>query len=279
MELTASPRTRGWTSVDALQVCRSRGFPAHAGMDPSPSPGLERSGGLPRARGDGPWYSPIGSGSDAASPRTRGWTLRGGGEEWYFYGFPAHAGMDPERRQRWAESHRLPRARGDGPDRGRLRHRDEQASPRTRGWTRYLARPCAVSRGFPRARGDGPSVVYSASHPAKASPRTRGWTHGTNGGSSRSRGFPAHAGMDPGAPTVPPRPYRLPRARGDGPEMEFPCERIEMASPRTRGWTRRNRLAVGDSTGFPAHAGMDLGRYFKVKAWRGLPRARGDGPR
>ena len=50
----ASPHTRGWTPVDLVVERHERGFPAHAGMDPSRRPGPAPTCGLPRTRGDGP---------------------------------------------------------------------------------------------------------------------------------------------------------------------------------------------------------------------------------
>ncbi len=72
--LRASPHTRGWTPARNTRPSWSRGFPAHAGMDPLLE--LDRSGerGLPRTRGDGPWYSDDTIKRAMASPHTRGWT-------------------------------------------------------------------------------------------------------------------------------------------------------------------------------------------------------------
>ena len=50
----ASPHTRGWTPDRRRRRQDRRGFPAHAGMDPSPRTPLYRTIGLPRTRGDGP---------------------------------------------------------------------------------------------------------------------------------------------------------------------------------------------------------------------------------
>ena len=107
------------------------------------------------------------------------------------------------------------------------------ASPRTRGWTQSGASDTVPAEyGFPAHAGmdlklrASQSPVKVAGYPSAASPRTRGWT-----------GFPAHAGM---------RPF-TPQHGGQK------CQ----ASPRTRGWTRnvsRERLPFH---GFPAHAGMD----------------------
>ena len=51
-----------------------------------------------------------------------------------------------------------------------------------------------------------------------------------------------------------------------------------MASPRTRGSTRGERLCVRSASGFPAHAGIDPCHWTSGKRRRWLPRARGDRP-
>ena len=50
----ASPHTRGWTYVSPGDIAGQRGFPAHAGMDPSAPHVAQPRRGLPRTRGDGP---------------------------------------------------------------------------------------------------------------------------------------------------------------------------------------------------------------------------------
>ncbi len=49
-----SPRTRGWTHIEAPRGGTAPLLPAHAGMDPSQSRGQQRRPAAPRARGDGP---------------------------------------------------------------------------------------------------------------------------------------------------------------------------------------------------------------------------------
>ena len=70
---------------------------------------------LPRARGDGPPTQVLRQRSTKASPRTRGWTLNAKSFPHFIHGFPAHAGMDPEKWQHDPAGAGLPRARGDGP--------------------------------------------------------------------------------------------------------------------------------------------------------------------
>ena len=50
-----SPPTRGWTLVAVDSRCAGRGFPAHAGMDPSSRTCSVPSAWFPRPRGDGPY--------------------------------------------------------------------------------------------------------------------------------------------------------------------------------------------------------------------------------
>ena len=95
----ASPHTRGWTRIrDRVPACR-RGFPAHAGMDPSDAPQSLASTGLPRTRGDGPGPSITTCRPSWASPHTRGWTRTAVQQDTRRDGFPAHAGMDPSARR------------------------------------------------------------------------------------------------------------------------------------------------------------------------------------
>ena len=91
-------------------------------------------------------------------------------------------------------------------------------------------------------------------------------------------GFPAHAGMDPRPSRRCPSAERLPRTRGDGPRSSARSPYRLAASPHTRGWTPLRDQAGGGVPGFPAHAGMDLGKDLAREPGRGLPRTRGDGP-
>ena len=305
----ASPHTRGWTpgtSGAGLRLPRTRGdgFPAHAGMDPH-TRGWTRvaptvASGLPRTRGDGPRLRACRRRADRASPHTRGWTREAD------VGFPAHAGIHPAVRG-------LPRTRGDGPRaRGWSRRSPSAASPHTRGWTRprFPAGAGSSEVGFPahagmdpsrfrercyrqrlpRTRGDGPVAIGFPAHAGMDPLYRRIWPAGLprTRGSARARGFPAHAGMDP----LGKRPARRsgwasPHTRGWTLPAADHQYRPQEASPHTRGWTPAD-------VGFPAHAGMDPGRFARgfpahagmdprhrtaLPACRQrLPRTRGDGP-
>ena len=254
--------------------------------------------GLPRTRGDGPWRRSRASASSAASPHTRGWTPPACRPSAEPSGFPAHAGMDPARRQREIDRGRLPRTRGDGPDNCAYRDSSSRASPHTRGWTldrlselrpllgfpahagmdRRRARERRRDHRFPRTRGDGPSPRRGAGAQAAASPHTRGWTVAPHRREQIAGGFPAHAGMDLRLRVRAGRRIRLPRTRGDGPADTSAAKRAVMASPHTRGWTQPLYAVVHHCAGFPAHAGMDPGRRRRAGCIPWLPRTRGDGP-
>ena len=131
----ASPPTRGWTSPTSGDDGAGGGFPAHAGMDPSPRPTRGARTGLPRPRGDGPERLRSQLAEMEASPPTRGWTphpqstgrtsegfppTRGrtqldGGKTQAVDGFPAHTGMDRSHFPCRPLRAGLPRPRGDGP--------------------------------------------------------------------------------------------------------------------------------------------------------------------
>ena len=294
----ASPHTRGWTRCRQEQRARRHGFPAHAGMDPGGHRATRGHHGLPRTRGDGPSVRRRAMASTPASPHTRGWTRGDHPRAEDRVGFPAHAGMDPGRRQPDGVRKWLPRTRGDGPWSGRSRVRHRAASPHTRGWTRAphrarrprsgfpahagmdptAARPLCTTRRLPRTRGDGPRLRHVQTAQAAASPHTRGWTVYIALHVNRKVGFPAHAGMDPRRSTRSSGRSGLPRTRGDGPASEAQVHREAAASPHTRGWTPLDLGAGTLRSGFPAHAGMDRWPPRRATRTPGLPRTRGDGP-
>ena len=234
-----------------------------------------------------------------ASPRTRGWTATYIRDTRCIRGFPAHAGMDPQGWPRLLVRGRLPRARGDGPEKDKAVRAKSLASPRTRGWTPDAHLETLRQKGFPahagmdprhavdllllprlpRARGDGPLSLTVPVSSFRASPRTRGWTQYPPLNSAPPHGFPAHAGMDPDYKGRTCYMSELPRARGDGPGRAYWLEGAGMASPRTRGWTRQGDGVALPHRGFPAHAGMDPRPRLWPLERSGLPRARGDGPR
>ena len=94
-----SPHTRGWTPTTLPPDDRAAGFPAHAGMDPLGVHSSASNLRFPRTRGDGPDGQSEQNCEDGVSPHTRGWTPLRAQEGVGGDGFPAHAGMDPCRRQ------------------------------------------------------------------------------------------------------------------------------------------------------------------------------------
>ena len=169
----ASPHTRGWTRCDEPAYRPGVGFPAHAGMDPEKARRRHARLGLPRTRGDGPSTSCSGTRGQRASPHTRGWTADWRPQRGDRYGFPAHAGMDPDEMLDSIMEHGLPRTRGDGP---RAPHADaprRAASPHTRGWTLVWPSSTVLNAGFPAHAGMDPARTAGAT-PCVRLPRTRG---------------------------------------------------------------------------------------------------------
>ena len=175
---------------------------------------------------------------------------------------------------------------------------DEGAPPPTRGWTHVDARRTRFPKGspahagmdpcppawtagrsrLPRPRGDGPGSATVAQTVPMAPPPTRGWTLllAVLGGLVDSS--PAHAGMDPAYRSRVWERLRLPRPRGDGPDMPTFAAISRAAPPPTRGWTLDRARRTVPICGSPAHAGMDPRRPLGTTSQARLPRPRGDGP-
>ena len=92
-----SPHPRGWTLRGASLMGGRLGFPAPAGMDPANERGSVGSSWIPRTRGDGPSAGVGGLAAAVDSPHPRGWTPCPPSNAVLPVGFPAPAGMDPER--------------------------------------------------------------------------------------------------------------------------------------------------------------------------------------
>ena len=84
--------------------------------------------------------------------------------------------------------------------------------------------------------------------------------------------------MDPAQPQARGLGWRLPRASGDGPSVDWACSVARVAAPRERGWTHHRDSSTGVQPGCPARAGMDPSRNGLRGSNYGLPRASGDGP-
>ena len=253
---------------------------------------------VPRTRGDGPRRARAAARETSGSPHTRGWTRASSSRRRAMRGFPAHAGMDPNRHDPAPGGDGVPRTRGDGPRAAMAEIGRRTGSPHTRGWTPAVGRGprqgegfpahagmdlrvMSVSRarrGVPRTRGDGPWISATSSCPCRGSPHTRGWTRRGVAAPARRRGFPAHAGMDPHRIVDFLSFPRVPRTRGDGPLAGQRGRHRPGGSPHTRGWTAPVDLFEVGGCGFPAHAGMDRWSPPRRDTAAGVPRTRGDGP-
>ena len=299
------PRTRGDGPRRRLRtIPATAGSPAHAGMDPNDRGEVGILLRLPRTRGDGPWSACARKTYAKAPPHTRGWTRTSAANAGNMSRLPAHAGMDPSASGWSRRCGGLPRTRGDGPASGLAGGQQAGAPPHTRGWTLvdYKGRgvragspahagmdPKPATHGrsrsrLPRTRGDGPSV-HDPRLLALAAPRhTRGWTRYGRRVRRRHAGSPAHAGMDPSVPGRCAGSPRLPRTRGDGPDVSGQDLGAIQAPPHTRGWTLHRGRRIDGPPGSPAHAGMDpwatsRGRFpSRLPAHAGMdPRVEDDG--
>ena len=131
---------------------------------------------------------------------------------------------------------------------------------------------------LPRERGDRPHVGGLAGDQPRAPPRTRGWTFHVAYLDSRNRGSPANAGMDLTRRARATPASRLPRERGDGPDLTAFEADFVLAPPRTRGWTVDDFLMDGRLQGSPANAWMDPNDGKNDGDEKQLPREREDGP-
>ncbi len=192
----------------------------------------------------------------------------------------------------------LPRTRGDRPGDGFEERRDGGAAPHTRGSTRTARRglvpragcpahagidprvrscSCRAAR-LPRTRGDRPVADPPPALPITAAPHTRGSTPVAPPAHHEREGCPAHAGIDPiGVGRAAVR-ARLPRTRGDRPEIAVVRDDIAGAAPHTRGSTLGRQVHRACSCGCPAHAGIDLKLGPVLLVPHRLPRTRGDRP-
>ncbi len=211
------------------------------------------------------------------SPHARGWT-----DAWLYSRavccvFPACAGMDRLAINTALPGVCVPRMRGDGPNTSTSWRCSRKCSPHARGWTRSgpasgswpgvfpacagmdRARRAARKQkaSVPRMRGDGPGVCGGKRGGDKCSPHARGWTGHEGERSGPGPVFPACAGMD--------RPHlyhehfaqRVPRMRGDGPQVILRLLMSSSCSPHARGWTAVSGVCFKRQLVFPACAGMD----------------------
>ncbi len=255
----AAPHARGSTRGFAALTRVQMGCPACAGIDPIEARASISSGRLPRMRGDRPLRVLLLPRVALAAPHARGSTRDDLLTRSPRPGCPACAGIDPAGAGLGSASSRLPRMRGDRPNRANASDARARAAPHARGSTPSLALGAPTAGGcpacagidlrtigrpklrpwLPRMRGDRPNVTEPDRERARAAPHARGSTRDSIPLGRRNPGCPACAGIDP------------------------PCR---------RRWMRSCRLP-------PACAGIDPGlTVLTLRNWR-LPRMRGDRPR
>jgi len=211
---------------------------------------------------------------------------------------PALAGVVPPACGRHRFRSRRPRARGGGPHLCTSETGVPQSSPRSRGWSTgqdatgvgdcvvpALAgvvpadrTPPLVVYRRPRARGGGPVIALLPYALRVSSPRSRGWSPGGSRSSSSERVVPALAGVVRGPARRRTAPPGRPRARGGGPSSQSGQAQSWLSSPRSRGWSPRDRPTRSDGLVVPALAGVVLSQFTASKRPLSRPRARGGGP-
>ncbi|KXS38167.1 MAG: hypothetical protein AWU55_1645 [Halomonadaceae bacterium T82-2] len=298
MRIRASPHPRGSTPSSRWSRLGVRGFPAPAGIDPLEISRSAMPSGLPRTRGDRPPEPEAAAILAEASPHPRGSTLRRVAVLAADWGFPAPAGIDPRPPPSTPNSCRLPRTRGDRPRLVEIDQMDVMASPHPRGSTQAATRdardrlgfpaPAGIDppsrpggfrrRGLPRTRGDRPTAHLARQDHGMASPHPRGSTPALRCSVCWRLGFPAPAGIDPARSRPGRGPRRLPRTRGDRPDLCIDVGLAGKASPHPRGSTPAGRCRPRGRSGFPAPAGIDPTRRAGRRRRCRLPRTRGDRP-
>ncbi len=296
--ITAPPPTRGCTPQARHRRFPHHGSPAHAGMHPAPRRSSSIPTWLPRPRGDAPGPTVATMIQAPAPPPTRGCTRQHLKQHGDLEGSPAHAGMHPMMAGGKNMRPGLPRPRGDAPRIHDPQDVVDQAPPPTRGCTRGCGWSWTGSRGspahagmhpptirfqtpvtrLPRPRGDAPSFDPLVAALTEAPPPTRGCTLEFTQPQPERLGSPAHAGMHPSSGAPHGVDDRLPRPRGDAPDIEATLRKARAAPPPTRGCTRAGRCGSIFGGGSPAHAGMHPRRTRSWVASDGLPRPRGDAP-
>ena len=274
----ATPHTRGSTVFLSLFIPEQAGYPAYAGIDPTISSVSAYPARLPRIRGDRPPWS----------------TGQGGIRR----GYPAYAGIDLFYSFFVVTNKRLPRIRGDRPTTTSLPNNLLPATPHTRGSTwveedgekRRVGYPAYAGidpgkafadgsdLGLPRIRGDRPCFPWSDICEAAATPHTRGSTLKATDSGNELTGYPAYAGIDLSRTLKGLIRTRLPRIRGDRPNLFSGGYIAVEATPHTRGSTRDTIIASIQWVGYPAYAGIDLIIPIYWNGRLGLPRIRGDRP-
>ncbi len=228
------PHTRGWTLVKWFVGVELRALPRTRGD--GPARGYTQAGeALPRTRGDGPRMTVPDAEIPMLSPHTRGWTrhletatrpsalprTRGDGPvertgRVCRCTLPAHAGMDPWIWEGVMTIHGSP--------------------PHARGWTLpgFASEPASA---LPRTRGDGPASSIQLHRRSCSPPHTRGWTLQPPVCYADDELAPPHTRGWTSIRDRRDHARRLPRTRGDGPDMRPRRHLRAAAPPHMRGWT------------------------------------------
>src|SRR6266508_2539868 len=130
-----SPRTRGWSPVNASIDAGALAFPAYAGVVPGPRMMSSSPHSVPRVRGGGPGRWSADKNGRVRSPRTRGWSPGNLLDLELPQAFPAYAGVVPGTCGSRGHPVGVPRVRGGGPPYNSVSPLFGARSPRTRGWS------------------------------------------------------------------------------------------------------------------------------------------------
>ena len=135
-----------------------------------------------------------------------------------------------------------------------------------------------MSSRLPRPRGDRPDTTAAGRSRRWAPPPTRGSSRLDVDPVRREVGSPAHAGIVPVESARTDTIVRLPRPRGDRPQVRTHETVWSGAPPPTRGSSLRWRLDDAFQSGSPAHAGIVPSLSRPIDPMTRLPRPRGDRP-
>jgi len=154
--MKATPHARGSTLSKLHSPVEYNGYPACAGIDhTSPMP-LSKGIRLPRMRGDRPRRSSLDMRTRMATPHARGSTVLINAVRSGKRGYPACAGIDHTTAGKSLGVDRLPRMRGDRPEREAEPMKYYQATPHARGSTCDVLSRRRRPPGYPACAGIDP---------------------------------------------------------------------------------------------------------------------------
>ena len=236
----APPHPRGSTPDVAALAGGPAGSPASAGIDPPACDPRPCGSWLPRIRGDRPAMNVGNPGALPAPPHPRGST--------HAALLDARGDVDRAPPHPRGSTHEIPR----DPRGARLR-----GSPASAGIDPSFVSHGAATGGLPRIRGDRPTAFKEQGTSVTAPPHPRGSTRGLDPRRAAAAGSPASAGIDPTVSISSTTRARLPRIRGDRPEVVVPRLGQHLAPPHPRGSTREHPHPLRQRDGSPASAGID----------------------